>query len=96
MRKDVSIHCFCIQMLKGLFCVFSQGMALSYSRKLSLANKDVHIFVRKCLDLLFPPHFLIIKHTVTFQLRFLLYFSDCILRLFYSHPFKELLCFFVR
>lgn len=71
-------------------------MALSYSRKLSLANKDAHIFVRKCLDIPIPPYFLIIKHTVTFQLSFLLYFSDYILRLFYSHLFKELLSFFVR
>lgn len=58
------ILCFGIDILKGLFCVFSPGMAHSHSRQLYLANKNIHIVIRNCFAYLF--HFLGVKCAVTF------------------------------
>lgn len=52
MRKNVSILCF-----EGSFCVFSPGKAFSHSRQLFLANKNIHIVIRNCLDLPVPLYF---------------------------------------
>lgn len=66
MKKNVSILCFGIQILKGSFYVFSPGMALSHSRQLYPANKHIHIVIRNCLDLPVQLYFLVVKCAVTF------------------------------